>query len=207
MKTQVLALLLSAAVTLSSVVDEWCPSDGEEWCRSLFFGGPPSSPPLEASTLAWNATPALASVFDSVPELLDGLMNVTSSPAASVVVVQGGQVMYFSGRGSVTADGSGGAPTLDTGYRIASITKVFTSFMLHQLRDLGLVSVEDPVRSLIPIFSKLDDRAASLFGTSRPINLASLAMHASSQPLSTLALSGLLHHVLRETTHHTKHTA
>jgi CubicO group peptidase (beta-lactamase class C family) len=71
---------------------------------------------------------------------------------------------------------------MDTGFRVASITKVFTSFMLFKLRDAGVVSIDDPLTKWLPSFGAVQARAWDLFPettTRRNVTLGALAMHTS----------------------------
>jgi len=69
---------------------------------------------------------------------------------------------------------SEGPPTIDSGIRIASITKLFTDIMLMYLRDQGLVSLDDAVVKYLPKFS-----VKNPYKTNRPITLRQVASHTS----------------------------
>ena len=58
--------------------------------------------------------------------------------------------------------------------RIASITKVFTSAMLYYMRDVNMVSLDDPITKYMPDFS-----VKNPFATSGVITLRNLASHTS----------------------------
>ena len=72
-----------------------------------------------------------------------------------------------------------GPPTEHTGYRIASISKVFTDLMMYQLRDLGILpSLDDDITKYDHQFSVLNP-----FGkTKRGITFRQLSSHMSGLP-------------------------
>src|SRR5687767_1873640 len=61
-------------------------------------------------------------------------------------IVRDGAMVWSAGRGSV--DGS--LPTVDTQYRIGSITKPFTAVLVMRLRDEGVLDLGDRVDKHIP---------------------------------------------------------
>ncbi len=68
-------------------------------------------------------------------------------------------------------------PTLKTIYSIGSITKLFTATMLMQLRDAGLLRLDDPVEQYLPGMKFMTPR-----GHAKPITLRHLATHTSGLP-------------------------
>ena len=68
---------------------------------------------------------------------------------AAAGVVHGGELVWSGGAGFADADG-GRAAGPDVLYRIASITKTFTGTAVLQLRDAGLLDLDDPVVKWIP---------------------------------------------------------
>jgi len=68
---------------------------------------------------------------------------------AAAGVVHGGELVWSGGAGFADADG-GRAAGPDVLYRIASITKTFTGTGVMQLRDAGLLDLDDPVVKWIP---------------------------------------------------------
>ena len=71
---------------------------------------------------------------------------------AAAGVVHGGQLVWSGGAGFADA-GRGRAAGPDVLYRIASITKTFTGTAVMQLRDAGLLDLDDPVVKWIPELS------------------------------------------------------
>jgi D-alanyl-D-alanine carboxypeptidase len=71
---------------------------------------------------------------------------------AAAGVVHGGELVWSGGAGFAdVADGRAAGP--DVLYRIASITKTFTGTAVMQLRDAGLLDLDDPVVKWIPELS------------------------------------------------------
>ena len=71
---------------------------------------------------------------------------------AAAGVVHGGQLVWSGGAGLAdAADGRAAGPGVL--YRIASITKTFTGTAVMQLRDAGLLDLDDPVVKWIPELS------------------------------------------------------
>ncbi|SDM12122.1 CubicO group peptidase, beta-lactamase class C family [Nonomuraea jiangxiensis] len=70
----------------------------------------------------------------------------------SVLVVRRGEVLLRGAAGA--ADEERGIPNRsDTVYRLASVTKQFTSMMMLKLRDRGLLGIDDPIcRYLVPLY-------------------------------------------------------
>ena len=78
----------------------------------------------------------------------------------------------------ITADPSRGPPTANTGFRIGSITKVFTSLMMLMLRDTGkLKSIDDNITNYLPEFS-----IQNPFQTHRGVTFRQLSSHMSGLP-------------------------
>ena len=78
---------------------------------------------------------------------------------AAAGVVHGGELVWSGGVGFADAAG-GRAAGPDVLYRIASITKTFTGTAVMQLRDGGLLDLDDPVVKWIPELSDSASPAA-----------------------------------------------
>src|ERR1044072_6388085 len=63
------------------------------------------------------------------------------APSLAAAVVRGGELLWTGVRGSV----DGAAPTLDTQYRIGSITKTFIAVLVMRLRAEGRLDLNDPL--------------------------------------------------------------
>ncbi|MGI8575148.1 MAG: serine hydrolase domain-containing protein [Egibacteraceae bacterium] len=67
-------------------------------------------------------------------------------PSVTVAVTDERELLWSTGRGRV----DGERPTVDTQYRIGSITKTFTAVIVMQLRDEGELALHDRVESHLP---------------------------------------------------------
>jgi CubicO group peptidase (beta-lactamase class C family) len=87
------------------------------------------------------------------------------APSVVAAVVRDGEITWTGSVGSAVVGGLAAGP--DVQYRIGSITKTFTSVLVHQLRDEGLLDLDDPLDRWIP-----DSRHAA-------VTLRRLLAHAS----------------------------
>ncbi len=95
-------------------------------------------------------------------------------PGLALGIVFAGELLW--GRGYGVADLETGTPvTLDTRFRIASITKTFTATGIMQLRDAGKLGLDDPVARHLDWF---DLR----FGDAPAITIRNLLTHTSGLP-------------------------
>ncbi|BBX32531.1 putative hydrolase [Mycolicibacterium mageritense DSM 44476 = CIP 104973] len=91
----------------------------------------------------------LADAQSAVHSLVSGRVTSETVPGA-VYVVFTADGPAFSGSAGVAGD-DGRLPGLDTAFRIASCTKSFTAAAVLQLRDAGVLSLDDPVAKFIDI--------------------------------------------------------
>ena len=88
------------------------------------------------------------SLFES---WIEAEMADTDAPGAAVGLVHKDRLVWSAGFG--TADrGSGGAPTPQTLFRIASISKTFTATAVMRLYEQGRLRLDDPVEAHLPWF-------------------------------------------------------
>ena len=103
-------------------------------------------------------------------------MAYRGQPGLSVGVVYDQSLVWGAGYG--LADIERGTPTdTETIYRIASLTKLFTSTAIMQLRDRGLLQLDDPVKRHLPWFS-----IRNPYPDSPQITIRHLLTHASGLP-------------------------
>src|SRR5829696_6281098 len=88
----------------------------------------------------------------------DGLA-AASIPGAAVAITQGDRVLHVRGYGH---DSHHVAVTGSTLFRLASLSKSFTSLAVLQLVDAGKLSLDDPVATHVPEFRPADPRGASI---------------------------------------------
>lgn len=70
------------------------------------------------------------------------------APSVVAAVVRDGAVTWTGAVGSAVVGGLAAGP--DVQYRIGSITKTFTSVLVHQLRDEGVLDLDDPLDRWLP---------------------------------------------------------
>ena len=103
----------------------------------------------------------------------EGLQR-TRIVGGSLVIVHDGRVVDQQFAGSASLD-KGQAVDQDTIYHWASITKTFTGIAIMQLRDLGLLTLDDPIVKYIPELRQVHDP----FGDIGGITLRHLMTHSA----------------------------
>ncbi|RYY40254.1 MAG: class A beta-lactamase-related serine hydrolase, partial [Actinomycetales bacterium] len=105
-------------------------------------------------------------------------------PSVTAAVVRGGAVVWSGAAGHL--DGTADSPlaTPRTQYRIGSITKTFVGTQVLQLRDAGLLDLNDRIGDHLPeLGGGAGPRAAS--GTDLPVTVAQLLSHTSGLQAET----------------------
>jgi D-alanyl-D-alanine carboxypeptidase len=122
------------------------------------------------------ADAGVRSAIDLLSAWLEAQMAYASFPGVSVAIVHDQELVWAAGFGH--ADVERGRPaTADTLYRIASITKVFTSTAILQLRDAGKLRLDDPLDVHLPWFRIGGTRAEA-----PPITIRHLLTHTGGLP-------------------------
>lgn len=101
----------------------------------------------------------LQHVGEWVEARLPELLEKYGVPSAGWAVLHDGEVV--DGAAGVLHLGTGVTATADSIYQIGSITKLWTSSLVMQLVDEGLVDLEEPVRTYVPDFVVADEDAAA----------------------------------------------
>lgn len=116
----------------------------------------------------------LATAVDIFDSWVAHRVKQRHQPGLAIGVVYQGELLWGAGYGC--ADLETGAPvTLDTRFRIASITKTFTATGILQLRDAGLLSLDDAVSQHLDWFDlRYQDAPA--------ITIRNLLTHTSGLP-------------------------
>ena len=116
----------------------------------------------------------LATAVDILDKWIASSMKKQHQPGLAVGLVYDGELLW--GKGYGLADLEAGLPvTLDTRFRIASITKTFTATGILQLRDAGRLHLDDPVSRHLDWFDLRYEDAP-------PITLRNLLTHSSGLP-------------------------
>ena len=106
---------------------------------------------------------------------LDAQRSYDEIPGMSAAIVHDQQLLWSGGTGY--ADPSTKRPaTADTIYSICSISKLFTSIAVMQLRDAGKVSLDEPLSTYLPWFTMQP------LSDSGPVTLGGILTHSSGLP-------------------------
>jgi CubicO group peptidase (beta-lactamase class C family) len=98
-----------------------------------------------------------------IAEQLPALIAKYDVPAAAVAVLRGDEVVEHAT--GVLHRGTGVEATTDAVFQIGSITKLWTSTLVMQLVDEGLVDLDEPLRTYLPEFRIGDEEAAARITT------------------------------------------
>lgn len=106
---------------------------------------------------------ALHEVKAWIADELPRLIEKHDVPAAAVAVLAGGEVVDDAA--GVLSKATGVGATADAVFQIGSITKLWTSTLVMQLVDEGMVDLDAPIRTYLPDFRILDEGAAAQITT------------------------------------------
>jgi CubicO group peptidase (beta-lactamase class C family) len=105
-------------------------------------------------------TAAVAAALDGLDDFMAQALAEWKVPGAAVAVVKNGRTVYARGFG--LRDAEARLPvTPDTVFPIGSCTKAFTAAALCLLADAGALSLDAPVRDILPAFRMFDDYATA----------------------------------------------
>ncbi|MEY5144978.1 MAG: hypothetical protein RL745_345 [Actinomycetota bacterium] len=90
---------------------------------------------------------------DDVVASAQSFLAGNTAPGISYGVVHGGELLFAGGAGMATLGGT--APSAESIFRIASMTKSFTAAAILQLRDAGLINLEAPMSDYVPELATL----------------------------------------------------
>src|SRR3954469_3395565 len=88
--------------------------------------------------------PDLNTSIKILDKWIEHTMHKNHQPGLAIGIVYDGELLWGKGYGYADVD-TKECVTLDTHFRIASITKTFTAVAIMQLRDAGKLSLDDPV--------------------------------------------------------------
>ena len=103
-------------------------------------------------------------------------------PSVCVALIDDQSVVYKQAYGLANVEKSTPA-TLDTVYKLGSITKLFTGIEVMRLYEEGLVDLDAPITDYLPDFS-----INSRFSSSEPITIRSILAHRSGLPRNGILL-------------------
>jgi CubicO group peptidase (beta-lactamase class C family) len=120
--------------------------------------------------------PRVASALELLEVWVEAQRDYEDIPGLSIAVVHDQEVVWSAGFGYADVERQAPA-TPNTIYSICSISKLFTSIGVMQLRDQGRLRLDDPVAAHLPWF---DLRQA--YEDSPPITVQGLLTHSSGLP-------------------------
>src|SRR5262245_46306639 len=106
---------------------------------------------------------SLNDVSEWIADQLPALIEKYQVPAAAVAVLADGEVVDHAA--GILHTGTGVEATPDSVFQIGSATKLWTSTLVMQLVDEGLVDLDVPVRTYLPEFRIADEEAAAVITT------------------------------------------
>lgn len=114
--------------------------------------------------------------IDYVDYQVNELMKEHDLPSVVIALIDEQDVIYKKAYGLSDIESNTPA-TLDTIYKIGSITKVFTGLEVMRMVEEGLIDLDAPITEYIPEFS-----IHSKFSDSGPITIRSILSHRSGLP-------------------------
>jgi CubicO group peptidase (beta-lactamase class C family) len=120
--------------------------------------------------------PRVASALEILEIWLDAEVAYRGIPGISVGVVYDQNLVWSKGFGYATVE-SKTAATPSTIYSICSISKLFTSTAIMQLRDQGKLRLDDPVKKHLPWFNIKDT-----YPDAPEITIQGILTHSSGLP-------------------------
>ncbi|MBT5586353.1 MAG: serine hydrolase, partial [Gemmatimonadetes bacterium] len=103
------------------------------------------------------------STISAVEALAAATQSQHGLPGLALGIVGKEGLLWCGGFGVVALDGTD-RPDEHTVARIASVTKTFTTTAILQLRDDGLLGLDDPLQRHIPEFGQALERGGSVEG-------------------------------------------
>ena len=106
-------------------------------------------PALAADPIA--ADPKVQAALQGLDQTLSAEVTKRSFPGMAVAIVHDQTPLWIHSYGAADL-AAGVAVTENTQFRVASITKLFTAVAIMQLRDAGLLDLDDPVQKHLTTF-------------------------------------------------------
>lgn len=109
--------------------------------------------------------------FAAIDAYVTNQMNRLGIPGMALGIVQGDRIVHLRGFG--VADKTGRPVTVQTPFRIGSITKSFTALAIMQLVEAGKIELDAPVQRNLPWFRAADEAAAARITVRQLLNQTS----------------------------------
>jgi CubicO group peptidase (beta-lactamase class C family) len=97
--------------------------------------------------------------YDAIDAYIEQQMRRLHIPGVSLALVEGDQIVHLRGFGQACPGGE--APTPQTCFNIASLTKSVTALALMQLVEAGKLDLDAPVQRYLPWFRLADPQASA----------------------------------------------
>jgi CubicO group peptidase (beta-lactamase class C family) len=133
-----------------------------------------------AASLATN--PSVRSAIGLLEAWLESQLAYRGWPGLSIGVLHDQELIWARGFGHASLERSERA-TPDTLYRIASITKLFTSTAILQLRDAGKLRLSDSLTQHLTLF-----KIGEAYPDAPPITIEHLLTHTAGLPRESVSL-------------------
>ncbi len=118
--------------------------------------------------------PTIELVSQELDYIVSNLCDDPNVVGASLGVIRDQHLVWSCGYGFANKD-TESRPDENTIFRIASVTKTFTATALFQLRDAGMINLDDPLTNYIDEFSA----ATARHGTIEDVTIRRLLCHHS----------------------------
>ena len=118
--------------------------------------------------------PTIELVSQELDFIVSNLCDNPNVVGASLGVIRDQHLVWSCGYGFANKD-TESRPDENTIFRIASVTKTFTATALFQLRDAGMINLDDPLTNYIDEFSAATARQ----GTIEDVTIRRLLCHHS----------------------------
>jgi CubicO group peptidase (beta-lactamase class C family) len=115
---------------------------------------------LRLFTRPATAKPVTNSIpYEAIDAYIEEQMHRLKMPGVSMAIVEGDQIVHLRGFGRARPGGE--APTPQTPFFIASLTKSFTALAIMQLVEAGKIYLDAPVQRYLPWFRLADPQASA----------------------------------------------
>ena len=121
--------------------------------------------------------PRVKEALHLIDRWIEGQRAYDAIPGVSAAVVHDQDVLWAAGYGLANPE-AGSPATPETVYSICSISKLFTSVGVMQLRDAGHLGLDDPVAAHLPWFEALSDR----YPDAPPVTVRGILTHSAGLP-------------------------
>lgn len=125
---------------------------------------------------SWASNPEVLSRFQLLDQWIQAQIEYRGLPGLSIGIVFDQNLIWAKGYGLADLEKKTAALPSSI-YRIASITKLFTTTAIMQLRDQGKLRLDDPVSKCLPWFN-----IKNKFADAPPITIEHLITHTSGLP-------------------------